>query len=297
VLNDCKKSKGMPLGSHTSQFFANVYLNELDQFVKHKLKAKYYIRYVDDFVILSNSIKELQEYKEKINIFLKEKLILELHSDKSKIIDLKNGVNFIGFKIFPYHKIPRKTNIRKFYKKLKELKVLYREKQINREQVVESLEGWMAYARQGNTYKYRRKLLRNFNTHFPIRNRNELIISKKIKNFFKKYYSSKIKFSSQKTLLLLRKGMSIEAIARERYLKNSTIWEHIILLIEHGQLAVWSCMSKKKIVYLLQRMKDINEPLKQIKERIYDKQITYDEIACIKAHLKMKARIKIKNNN
>ena len=76
----------MPLGNLTSQFFANIYLNELDYFVKHELKAKYYIRYVDDFVILHESKEQLQVWKEKINAFLRIKLKLELHKDKSKII-------------------------------------------------------------------------------------------------------------------------------------------------------------------------------------------------------------------
>ena len=80
--------KGMPLGNLTSQFFANVYLNELDQFVKHKLKTKYYIRYVDDFVILHSSKEQLENWKKEIEIFLNEKLKLELHPDKSKIINL-----------------------------------------------------------------------------------------------------------------------------------------------------------------------------------------------------------------
>ena len=65
------RPKGMPLGNHTSQFFANVYLNELDQFVKHTLKAQHYIRYVDDFVILSDSRRELEKWKEAINRFLR----------------------------------------------------------------------------------------------------------------------------------------------------------------------------------------------------------------------------------
>ncbi len=228
----------MPLGNYTSQFFANVYLNELDQFVKHILKSKYYIRYVDDFVILSSSARELAKYKEKIDVFLKEKLLLQLHPDKSKVLNLEQGIPFLGFKIFFYHRIPRKTNLRKFKNKLKELKILYQENQITRENVVEHLEGWMAYAKQGNTYKYRRNLLRNFNKNFQIKNKDHIIRSTKIKNFFRKYYASKIEFSSQKTLFMLRKGLSLQDIARERSVKEATIWEHIITLIEHGH----SCM-------------------------------------------------------
>ncbi|MFH1290455.1 MAG: reverse transcriptase/maturase family protein, partial [Nanoarchaeota archaeon] len=71
--------KGMPLGNLTSQFFANVYLNELDYFVKHILRAKYYIRYVDDFVILNESNSQLEIWKNEIDNFLKEKLKIELH--------------------------------------------------------------------------------------------------------------------------------------------------------------------------------------------------------------------------
>ena len=78
----------MPLGNLTSQFFANVYLNELDSFVKHKLKAKYYIRYVDDFVILHQSRENLEIWKGQINEFLNNRLKLKLHPDKSKIISL-----------------------------------------------------------------------------------------------------------------------------------------------------------------------------------------------------------------
>lgn len=164
--------KGMPLGNLTSQWFANIYLDKLDKFVKHCLKIKYYIRYVDDFVIFSNSILELQEWKEKINEFLKQSLALELHPNKSKMIPLEQGINFLGFKIFNYHSLIRESNRRNFERKLRELRILYKEGQINREKVVEKLEGWLAFAKHANSYKYRRELLRNFNRHFPIRDKS-----------------------------------------------------------------------------------------------------------------------------
>ena len=218
-----------------------------------------------------------------------------MHKDKSKILNLKEGVPFLGFRIFPHHKLPKKANLGKFQSKLRELKILYKEHQLNREQIVEHLEGWMAYAKQGNTYKYRRDLLKSFNRNFPIRNKNEIIKSKKIRNFFRKYYASKVEFSFQKTLLLLRKGLTIQEIAQERAIKEATVWAHIINLIEHGQLAIWTILPRKKIVYVLQRIKTPLENLKQIKERIYDKRITYDEIACVMAHVKMKEKIKQRN--
>ena len=101
----------MPLGNLTSQFFANIYLNELDQFVKQELKVKCYIRYVDDFVVMDNSLKKLEEWKKLIGSFLQEHLHLDLHPDKSKIIPAQRGIDFLGLKFFPRHKIMRKRNI------------------------------------------------------------------------------------------------------------------------------------------------------------------------------------------
>jgi len=282
----------MPLGNHTSQFFANVYLNELDQFVKHKLKAKYYIRYVDDFVIFGASPVLLCQYKDIINNFLQEKLHLRLHSDKSKVCLLDKGVPFLGYRLFPHHKIPRKANIRKFEANLKNLKVLYHEKQIDREKVIESLEGWMAYARHGNTYKYRRSLLQIFNKSFPIYHKSQLAHSRKSRNFFRKYYAGKIEFSVQKTKLLLHKGFSIAEITQIRNIKEGTVWDHLINLIENGQISVWKVMPKAKIIRLLNIIKDCDEPLKQIRERLNTNSITFNEIACVRAHLKMKQKIK-----
>src|SRR3989344_8972111 len=103
----------MPLGNLTSQFFANVYLNELDYFIKHKLKSKYYIRYVDDFIILHPSKEQLEAWKYEINKFLRVNLDLELHPEKSKIISLSKGIDFVGFRNFYYYKLLRKRNIRK----------------------------------------------------------------------------------------------------------------------------------------------------------------------------------------
>src|SRR6185503_15840758 len=90
--NEC----GLPIGNLTSQFFANVYLNELDQFVKHTLKAHYYLRYVDDFVILSLDPKELSMFLEKIDAFL-PCLKLNLHPRRRKLAPVSNGIDFLGY--------------------------------------------------------------------------------------------------------------------------------------------------------------------------------------------------------
>lgn len=141
-------SKGMPLGNLTSQFFANVYLNELDYFVKNSLKVKYYIRYVDDFIILDNSKDKLEKFQEKISAFLDENLKLELHPDKSRIIPLSRGVDFVGFRNFYYFKLLRKRNIKKMKLKIS----LYQENRINSEKFEEIFQGWKAYANLANSY-------------------------------------------------------------------------------------------------------------------------------------------------
>ncbi len=119
LANSSSQGRGMPLGNLTSQFFANVYLNELDWFVKTKLKKKYYIRYVDDFVIFERDKGQLEFYKDEINIFLKNELNIWLHPDKSKILRLGHTINFLGFRVFYYHKLLKKSNIRKMKRKLK----------------------------------------------------------------------------------------------------------------------------------------------------------------------------------
>ena len=155
-----EREKGVPLGNLTSQFFANVYLNELDYFVKHELKVKYYIGYVDDFVIFHKSKEQLEEEKSKIEVFLAERLRLELHPDKSKIISLSKGIDFVGFRNFYNHKLLRRRNIRNMLSKIKKFK----SGELSSEQILSSFQGWQAYARWANSLKLRRKVARKINS-------------------------------------------------------------------------------------------------------------------------------------
>jgi len=150
-----RENMGMPLGNLTSQFFANIYLNELDYFVKHELKAKYYIRYVDDFVLLSSSKEQLEEWKAKISEFLINNLKLELHPDKSKIIPLSRGIDFVGFRNFYYFRLLRKRNERNMFAKVEK----YKSGEILKEKLLESFQGWNAYAKWANSYKLRRRVV------------------------------------------------------------------------------------------------------------------------------------------
>ncbi|MEK6863807.1 MAG: reverse transcriptase domain-containing protein [Nanoarchaeota archaeon] len=156
--NAKQDGKGMPLGNLTSQFFANIYLNELDQFIKHNLKVKYYLRYVDDFIMLHKSKNQLESWKTEISSFLQNELLLELHPQKSKIIPLGRGIDLLGFKCFYYFRILRKRNIRKMQRRLELFKELCKEDRNNALVLLESLQGWNAYAKHANTYKTRRAI-------------------------------------------------------------------------------------------------------------------------------------------
>ncbi|EKD99647.1 MAG: Retron-type reverse transcriptase [uncultured bacterium] len=110
--------KGLPIGNLTSQFFANVYLNELDQFVKRKLKVKYYIRYVDDMVLLSENTEQLKLWRKEIDHFLREKLKLELHPDKDKYGSVYQGIDFVGYVVKPKYVLSRKRVVSNLKTKL-----------------------------------------------------------------------------------------------------------------------------------------------------------------------------------
>jgi len=139
---------GLPLGNLTSQLLVNIYMNEFDRFVKHKLKAEHYIRYADDFVIISDNWQWLKDLIPLIDNFLKNKLKLTLHPDKVSIKTITSGVDFLGWVQFSDHRVLRTNTKRRMFKRLS----------VNRSpQTVQSYLGLLAH---GNTYKLRKYLLR-----------------------------------------------------------------------------------------------------------------------------------------
>ena len=117
------KSKGLPIGNLTSQFFANVYMNDFDNFVKRRLKVKYYIRYVDDFVLFETSKERLQSLYKEIEAYLWHNLALELRAD-TKLKKHANGLNFLGYIIRENYMLTRKRVVHNYkYKKAKYLEV------------------------------------------------------------------------------------------------------------------------------------------------------------------------------
>jgi len=142
--------KGIPIGNLTSQLFANIYLNNLDQFVKHSLKVKPYYRYVDDFILFSNSKKELNFLRFKIKQFLFTYLDLDMPKNKTYINLVEEGIDFVGYKIFPKKIKVRKINVNRFIKRTKENKYLYISKKIKKEYISFSISSFLGYCKHAN---------------------------------------------------------------------------------------------------------------------------------------------------
>lgn len=147
-----EEGKGLPLGNLTSQLLVNIYMNEFDQFVKHTIKAKYYIRYADDFVFLSEDKKWLETILPQINIFLTQRLKLSLHPDKVFIKTLASGVDFLGWVHFPHHRVVRTVTKRRIWRRIKDS-----------EGKTETIQSYLGFLRHGNARKIRHAISLKYN--------------------------------------------------------------------------------------------------------------------------------------
>jgi retron-type reverse transcriptase len=166
---------GMPLGNYTSQFFANVYLNELDYYVKHILNVKYYIRYVDDFVILHKNRNVLEYYLKHIKYFL-PCLKIKLHPEKTEIHALRNGVCFLGYRIFYNFKLLKKRNLRYFYYKINLAIKDYNSDILSKERFEGKINGWFGYAKFADTFNLRREIIDYINKNIAS-NKEKILIA------------------------------------------------------------------------------------------------------------------------
>ena len=149
--------KGLPIGNYTSQCFANIYLNELDQYMKHKLKLKYICRYMDDVVALVKSKEEGIANLEKIRAFLKNNLDLELNS-KTQIFKSTQGVNFCGYKINEYRLKIREKGKRKLKQKVKFLENQVKQGKMTSKEAHKYLSGHLGYMKIANTVNLENKI-------------------------------------------------------------------------------------------------------------------------------------------
>jgi len=144
------ENKGLPLGNLTSQLFANVYLNKFDQFVKHKLKIKYYLRYADDFVLMSEDKEFLKRQIPLLQSYLFNNLKLELHPSKLFLKTVSSGLDFLGWIHFSDHRVLRSTTRKRMFRRLK----------INNNKK-SSLDSYLGMIDHGNAYKIKLEMTKN----------------------------------------------------------------------------------------------------------------------------------------
>jgi hypothetical protein len=148
----------MPIGNLTSQLFANVYMNEFDQFVKHELKIKNYARYTDDFIIVAEDKNYLNNLLPPIQLFLCQKLKLKLHPQKVEIRKLRQGVDFLGYVILPHHRILRSRTKRRMFRKLKQRFADYQKRLISEESLKASVCSYLGMISHYDGYNLSKEL-------------------------------------------------------------------------------------------------------------------------------------------
>lgn len=148
---------GLPIGNLTSQMFANLYLNELDQHCKHHLHLVYYIRYMDDIIILHHDKKYLEKIKQDIAKFLADNLHLQLNN-KTCIRPTSMGIEFVGFRVWSTHIKLRKKTAEKMKKRLKYMFAAYRTGEVDRETLDRSIASYRGILQHFNSYGLRQSL-------------------------------------------------------------------------------------------------------------------------------------------
>lgn len=158
TAEDMLSDVGMPIGNLTSQMFANVYLNELDKYAKHELKLHYYIRYMDDILILHPDKKQLHEIKEQIELYINTKLNLHLNQ-KTSIRPISMGIEFVGFRVWSTHKKLRKSSVKRIKRRVKYLQKAYSEGTVGYKEINATMQSYFGIMQHFNSYGLRKKLL------------------------------------------------------------------------------------------------------------------------------------------
>lgn len=157
ILLSTEGMKGLPLGNYTSQMFANIYLNEIDQYAKHKLKCKFYFRYMDDIVILCENKKIAQERLNVLTKFIEENLNLTFNT-KTRIFKDIQGVNFCGYKINENRIKIRNSSKYRMKRKLKRYTKQLKDGKVTLPEIQRSIAGWLGYVKHADSYNLRKSM-------------------------------------------------------------------------------------------------------------------------------------------
>ena len=150
LLTPLTRNTGIPIGNLTSQFLANLYLNEIDHFAKQVLRARAYLRYVDDLVVLSDSKAELHAWRRAIEKRLQD-LRLRVHSRKANIFRVCDGVDVLGYRVFPGYRLLRNDNGHRFARRLRGFASAYRDGTMDWPDFDPNVQSWIGHASQADT--------------------------------------------------------------------------------------------------------------------------------------------------
>jgi RNA-directed DNA polymerase len=152
-----ERCTGIPIGNLTSQFFANLYLDDFDHYVKEHLKIRPYLRYVDDFIVLDDDKSCLNELREQIQAYLAHNR-LRLHPRKRHIAPTRRGLDVLGYFVFPHHRCLRNDNGHRFFRKLRGFAKTYAKRKIDWTDFNPSVQSWIGHAKHADTYGLRAKI-------------------------------------------------------------------------------------------------------------------------------------------
>ncbi len=158
LFTPTERRRGLPLGNQTSQFFANVYLDPLDHFVTDRLGLSY-VRYVDDFLVFADDKRRLHAVRNQVSEFLEE-FRLRIHQDKSVVFPTRDGIPFLGYRVFPTHRLLARENVHRFRRRMRWMQREFAAGRIGFDAIRPRIVSGIGHARHANTYRLRTDLFR-----------------------------------------------------------------------------------------------------------------------------------------
>lgn len=314
--NDC----GLPIGNLTSQFLSNVYLNKLDYFIEKELKFENYIRYVDDFILFSNDREELENSIEKIKLFLKNNLKLEIHPQKIILNTVENGIDFLGFFVKPNYILVRKNVVSNLREKLYYFFKNKDNNQLTKDEVVKiqnMLNSYFGHFKHANSYNLKYKMGKKLSEYFDLEKKNNNIFLKQkynlnFKNVYEQYLYFKNKYNTH--LIIFQMGnfyrffngqadFISQKISLKTQIKIYSYKKHLICGFPVNSKKYLELIENLNINYVIVKQLD-NELSSGLKERIEDKIVSNKNNLIIKGGFEIESEVnlklsskRLKNNN
>lgn len=153
-----ERRTGIPIGNFTSQFLGNLYLDDFDHYIKEQLRIPAYLRYVDDFIVLDDDKHHLHDIREQLKEYLLVHHRLCLHPNKAHIVPTRQGVDVLGYIVFPHKRLLRNDNGHRFFRKLRAFGKASRSGKANFLDFKPNIRSWVGHAQHADTYRLRCKI-------------------------------------------------------------------------------------------------------------------------------------------